>query len=102
MTILIMSTNHRVTDEWRHFLHCGVRRSEAELELSGPRGRGREKDTSVREFDPEAIDLATFARVRHAHTRYYDLLAEGWIRDEARAEVRDDIDSVLGEWSRPQ
>jgi hypothetical protein len=53
-------------------------------------------------FDPETIDLAVAARVRHVHTRYDDLLSEGWLRNEARHEVRADIDAVLASWSGPE
>ncbi len=55
----------------------------------------------AKRFDPDAIDLAVIARVRHAHTRYDDLLARGWLRDEARLDVRDDIDAVLSRWRQP-
>ncbi len=55
----------------------------------------------AKRFDPDAIDLAVIARVRHAHTRYDDLLSRGWFRDEARLDVRDDIDAVLSRWREP-
>jgi hypothetical protein len=58
------------------------------------------RSAAARAFDPEAVDLAVAARVRHAHTRYDDLLAEGWFRDEARHELRDEIGAVLEKWSR--
>ena len=50
-------------------------------------------------FDPEAIDLAVAARVRHAHTSYDDLLSKGWFRNQARNEVRGEIHAVLAKWS---
>ncbi len=56
------------------------------------------RSAAARQFDPEAIDLAVIARIRHAHTDYDDLLAQGMVRDEARAEVRHDIDAVLDRW----
>lgn len=55
----------------------------------------------AKRFDPEAIDLAVAARVRHAHTRYDDLLVEGWVRDDARIAVRGDIEEILSRWRRP-
>ena len=58
------------------------------------------RSAAAKAFDPETVDLAVAARVRHAHTRYDDLLAEGWFRDEARHEVRDEIEAVLAKWSR--
>lgn len=58
------------------------------------------RSASAKQFNPEAIDLAVIARIRHAHTRYDDLLAAGWFRDQARDEVRADIDAVVSRWSR--
>ena len=58
------------------------------------------RSAAAKIFDAQAIDFAVAARVRHAHTRYDDLLVEGLFRDEARAEVRDEIDAVLKKWSR--
>jgi hypothetical protein len=56
------------------------------------------RSAAAKEFDNEAIDLAVIARIRHAHTAYDELLAEGMFRDEARAEVRGDIDAVVRKW----
>lgn len=56
------------------------------------------RSDSAKDFDPKAIDLAVIARIRHAHTGYDKLLAQGMFRDEARAEVRHDIDAVLHRW----
>ena len=58
------------------------------------------RSAAARRFDPEAVDFAVTARVRHAHTRYDDLLGEGLFREEARAAVRGEIDAVLRKWSR--
>lgn len=57
------------------------------------------RSAAAKTFDPETIDLAVAARVRHAHTRYDDLLSEGWIRNQARHEVRGEINAVLAKWS---
>ncbi len=65
--------------------------------FSGRVGRSE----AARRFDPEAIDLAVIARIRHAHTGYDDLLALGAFRDEARAQVKDDIEAVLDRWEGP-
>jgi len=59
------------------------------------------RSAAAKRFDPEAVDFAVIARVRHAHTRYDGLLAKGLFRDESRAAVRDEIDAVLRKWSRP-
>jgi hypothetical protein len=42
--------------------------------------------------------LATVAHVRHAHTDYETLLAEGYDRDAARFFVIDRINAVLTSW----
>lgn len=45
-----------------------------------------------------AVWLATIAHVRHAHTDYERLLAEGYDRDSARFFVVDEINVVLTRW----
>ncbi|MBX3568406.1 MAG: DUF2293 domain-containing protein [Rhizobiaceae bacterium] len=45
-----------------------------------------------------AIWLATVAHVRHRHTDYDELLAEGYDRDAARFFVLDAINEVLTRW----
>lgn len=42
--------------------------------------------------------LATAAHVRHAHTDYDVLLAEGYERDAARFFVRERMEDVLASW----
>lgn len=45
-----------------------------------------------------AVWLATVAHVRHEHTDYDRLLAEGYDRDSARFFVVDAINAVLTRW----
>ena len=45
-----------------------------------------------------AIWLSLVAHVRHVHTDYDQLLAEGYDRDAARHFVTDDINAVLTRW----
>ena len=45
-----------------------------------------------------AVWLATVAHVRHLHTDYEKLLAEGYDRDSARFFVVDQINEVLTRW----
>lgn len=45
-----------------------------------------------------AVWLATIAHVRHMHTDYDRLLAEGYDRDSARFFVLDAINEVLTRW----
>ena len=45
-----------------------------------------------------AVWLAAVAHIRHAHTDYERLLAEGYDRDAARFFVMDEINAVLTRW----
>jgi len=45
-----------------------------------------------------ALWLATIAHIRHQHTSYDSLLAEGYDRDSARFFVVDEINQVLTTW----
>lgn len=45
-----------------------------------------------------SVWLATIAHIRHQHTEYDRLLAEGYDRDAARHFVVDDINRVLTRW----
>jgi hypothetical protein len=58
------------------------------------------RTAAAKDFDPEAIDLAVRAHIRHHHTRYDELLSRGSDRDFARASVRGEVESVLGEWRK--
>ncbi len=58
------------------------------------------RSAAAKEFAPEAIDLAVAAHVRHRHTTYDALLAQGWERQAARSAVRDAVQAVLEDWSR--
>jgi hypothetical protein len=54
---------------------------------------------SLRTLPPSiAVWLATIAYVRHAHSAYEALLAEGYDRDSARFFVADEINAVLTRW----
>lgn len=56
------------------------------------------RSAAARQFDPEAIELAVRAHVRHRYTRYDDLLAQGSDRADARASVRGAVDEVVERW----
>ena len=45
-----------------------------------------------------AVWLAAIAHIRHEHTQYDRLMAEGYDRDSARFFVVDDINAVLTNW----
>jgi hypothetical protein len=44
------------------------------------------------------MDLAVAAHVRHGHTTYDTLLAQGWERHAARDAVRDEVKRLIGQW----
>src|SRR5207302_10394201 len=60
------------------------------------------RTAGAKDFDPEAIDLAVQAYVRHRHTKYDELLASGADRLDARAQVRAAIDDVLARWRKTE
>ena len=59
------------------------------------------RSAAAKRFDPGAIDLAVRAHVRHAHTRYDQLLGQGHDRAAARASVAADVARVLEAWQAP-
>ncbi len=66
------------------------------LKYSGRVGRS----AAAKDLEPEAIRLAVIAHIRHAETNYDRLLAEGYDRQEARAQVAGDIGLVLERWEK--
>ena len=63
------------------------------------RGSGRVgRSHAGRKLDSDALTLAVQAAVRHRHTNYDELLAQGLERASARAAVRDQIDQILDAW----
>lgn len=56
------------------------------------------RTANAKDFDPGAIDLAVQAHVRHRHTKYDALMADGVDRHDARAQVRAASDGVLAQW----
>jgi hypothetical protein len=59
------------------------------------------RSAAAKELDPEAIDLAVRAHVRHRHTPYDEYLMAGRDRGEARAAVRPEVEGLLAAWGRP-
>ncbi len=63
------------------------------------KGSGRVGRTAAaKEFEPDMIDLAVRAHIRHVHTPYDTLLAKGTGRDTAREIVGDLVDAITREW----
>jgi hypothetical protein len=66
------------------------------MKYSGRVGRS----AAAKAFEPEMIDLAVAAHVRHTETDYDACLGAGVDRDEARAAVRDHVRHILETWRR--
>jgi hypothetical protein len=58
------------------------------------------RSAAAKELQASAIDLAVRAHVRHGHTQYDGLLANGVARDEARARVTALVAKCLDMWQR--
>lgn len=56
------------------------------------------RSAAGRAITDDAVDLAVRAHVRHRFTRYDHYLMEGRDRNDARAQVRDEVDFVLAGW----
>jgi hypothetical protein len=65
------------------------------LKYSGRVGRS----AAARQFDAVAITLAVAAHVRHRHSQYDKLLAQGLDRGDARHAVDGVVQGVLEQWS---
>lgn len=64
------------------------------LKYSGRVGRS----AAGKSLDEKAVRLAVIAHIRHAKTKYDDLLAGGYDRKEARMHVEEDVFRVLSKW----
>ena len=58
------------------------------------------RSAAARDLEAGAIELAVRAHVRHAHTRYDELLARGGSRSDARALVAGPVAKQLEQWVR--
>jgi hypothetical protein len=59
------------------------------------------RTAAARRLDPDAIDLAVRAHVRHRHTSYDAHLMAGWDQRDARAAVAGAIAQNIAQWQRP-
>jgi hypothetical protein len=92
----------RMAEEIVHlFPGCPPERAQAIARHASLRGSGRVgRSAAGRALEPEALELAVAAAVRHEDTRYDELLMSGAERETARAEVRDEVARVLDGWRR--
>ena len=85
----------------RLFPGCPPERADAIARHAALRGSGRVGRTGAgRAAEPQAVELAVIAPIRHSDTDYDDLLMSGVDRAEARERVRGQVDDVLEHWRR--
>ena len=66
------------------------------------RGSGRVgRSAAGRDLQPGAIALAVQAAIRHRHTKYDALLAQGADRAMAREAIRGEVEAILSRWRGP-
>lgn len=83
----------------RLFPGCPPARAQQIAGHAAARGSGRVGRTAAgRALDSRAIELAVAASVRHADTRYDELLMSGVDREAAREEVRQHVSHTLDAW----
>lgn len=83
----------------RHFPGCPREEATAIAMHACEKYSGRiGRSASAKDFDESAVELAVKAHVRHVHTQYDRLLARGWERDIARAEIVGAVAEVVERW----
>jgi hypothetical protein len=81
------------------FPGCPTREVAAIAEHTAVRGSGRVGRTEAgRNLEDHALTLAVVAAVRHNHTKYDELLANGVDRVTARQQVADRVEEILATW----
>ncbi len=60
------------------------------------------RSAAAKTLDEEAVRLAIVAHVRHAETRYDELLTTGHDRSSARFEIEGEVEKVIAKWSTPK
>jgi hypothetical protein len=81
------------------FPGCPAREVAAIAEHTAARGSGRVGRTEAgRNLEERALTLAVVAAVRHSHTKYDELLANGVDRATARQRVADRVEEILAAW----
>jgi hypothetical protein len=81
------------------FLGCPAGREKIIAEHACMKYSGRVgRSASAKSFDESAVRIAVIAHIRHAETRYDELLFKGWDRWDAREDVEYDVKKVLEAW----
>ena len=60
------------------------------------------RSAAAKSLDEEAVRLAIVAHVRHAETRYDELLTTGHDRSSARFEIEGEVEKVIAKWGTPK
>lgn len=82
------------------FPRCPIDARQAIAEHACEKHSGRVgRSAAAKEFDANAVELAVRAHIRHAHTPYDRLLANGADRSDARQEVASQVDALMARWS---
>ena len=83
------------------FPGCPMREAAAIAEYTVQRGSGRVGRTEAgRKLEEHPLTLAVIAAIRHNHTNYDELLANGVDRDTARRRVADQAEAILEQWRK--
>jgi hypothetical protein len=83
----------------RLFPRCPPERASSIAAHTSVRDSGRVgRSAGGRALEPQALELAVAAAVRHEDTRYDELLMCGVERAQARADVRDEVVRILDAW----
>lgn len=86
----------------RLFPGCPDERAAEIARHTALRGSGRVgRSAAGRALDPNALELAVAASIRHVDTRYDDLLMSGADRAEARDFVGGDVERIIDDWRDP-
>jgi hypothetical protein len=86
----------------RQYPACSVAEAETIATHACQKYSGRVgRSAAAKDFDPAVIELAVVAHIRHVHTRYDEMLGNGWDRQEAREAIASDAQAVLSQWSTP-
>ncbi len=83
----------------RLFPACPASRAQTIAEHAGTRSSGRVgRSAAGRALAEDAVTLAVVASIRHEDTPYDELLMAGVSRQQARDQIRDQLDEVLTRW----
>ena len=81
------------------FPHCPSGREQVIAEHACQKYSGRVgRSAGAKSLDEGFIRLAVLAHIRHAETKYDELLSRGMDRSLARGKVAEEIDKILDHW----